>query len=125
MGGTNTSFTIQYTTVDCLTNSQNYYVQLIYSNTTSTMSYVPSTTASFILTSLQPSSTTVYYTLQVFNTANIPVSNFIVRSFILSSILLTTVTSTVSSNTIVYIAITLFKPSNNSSFNYYCIKYMY
>ena len=64
---------------------KDYYVQLIYSNTTSTMSYVPSTTASFILTSLQPSSTTVYYTLQVFNTANVPVSNSIVSSVVLTS----------------------------------------
>ena len=89
---TNTSFTIQYTTVDCLENSENYYVQLIYSNTTSTMSYVPSTTDSFILTSLQPSSTTVYYTLQVFNTANVPVSNSIVSSVVLT--LLTTSSTT-------------------------------
>ena len=82
---TNTSFTVQYTTVKCLEKSENYYVQLIYSSVTSTMSYVPSTTASFILTSLQPSSTTVYYTLQVFNTANVPVSSFIVISVALTS----------------------------------------
>ena len=79
---TNTSFTVQYTTVDCLENSEDYYVQLIYSNTTSTMSYVPSTTASFVL---QPSSTTVYYTLQVFNTANVPVSSSIASSVVLTS----------------------------------------
>ena len=85
---TNTSFAVQYTTVDCLEDSEDYYVQLIYSNysvnATSTMSYVSNTTASFILTSLQPSSTTVYYTLQVFNTANVPVSNSIVSSLELS-----------------------------------------
>ena len=97
---TDTNLTVQYTTVDCLENSEDYYVQLIYTNysidpicylltrvnTTSTMSYVPSTTASFILTSLQPSSTTVYYTLQVFNTENIPVSDPIVSSVILTSV---------------------------------------
>ena len=86
---TNTNFAIQYTTVDCLEDSEDYHVQLIYTNysvnATSTISYVPSTTASFILTSLQPSSTTVYYTLQVFNTANVPVSNSIVISVVLSS----------------------------------------
>ena len=40
------------------------------------MSYVPSTTASFILTSLQPSSTTVYYTLQVIGSSNAVSSSF-------------------------------------------------
>ena len=95
----NTSFAIKYTTVNCLQNSKDYYVQMIYNSITSTMSYVPSTTASFILSSLQPS-TTVYYTLQVFNTANVPVSSSIVSSVVLSSILLTTctVTSTFSTS---------------------------
>ena len=106
-----TSFTIQYTTVDCLRNSEDYYVQLIYSNTTTTMSYVPSTTASFILTSLQPSSTTVYYTLQVFNTANIPVSNSIVTSVVLtSSITLRTAILTTTSGKLLYYTNIIYLP---------------
>jgi hypothetical protein len=94
----NSTAIVEYTTVKCLKSCNNFTVELIYNNsTTSTAPYVINTTSSFTLSSLQPGAT-VSYTLQVMDftaTSDLVMLPTIIPSSSSSS---SSVTSTPSSN---------------------------
>jgi hypothetical protein len=63
----NSTAIVEYKTVECLENCNNYTVELIYNGITNTTPYVINATSSFTLSSLHPGAT-VSYTLLVSDT---------------------------------------------------------
>ena len=88
---------MEYTTAVCVV-LVDLNVQLTYNNDTENIAvttikaYVPNTTDSLIMSSLQPSAT-IHYTLQVVDSNNITIGSITTGTFVITSSLLPSMTS--------------------------------